>query len=129
MTAHDISMTSARAELFPFAHFIFGLEREFPTPHRVFFAETILSTTNALHHPLVTREKRIMRPNFHIKLTEAEQAEIARWKRRVLGGYGIVIVALLAAVLVHHLFEQNPGSMAQNESPALAKNTSPTAPQ
>jgi hypothetical protein len=121
-------MTSARAELFPFAHFIFGLEREFLTSHRVFFAETVLSTTNALHHPLVTREKGIMRPNFHIELSKSEQAYIAMWKRRVLAVYGFAAMTLLAAVLFQHLFEQNTGNLARNEPPALAENTGRAAP-
>jgi hypothetical protein len=70
-----------------------------------------------------------MRPHFHIKLTESDQAEIAAWTRRVLVGSGAAGIALLATVLFHHLFEQNMGNLARNSPPALAENTGPTAPQ
>jgi len=69
-----------------------------------------------------------MRPHFHIKLTEADQAEIASWTRRVLAGSGFVGIALLATVLFQHLFEQNSGS-ARTSPPTLAENTGPALPQ
>ena len=82
-----------------------------------------------LPYSMVTGEELIMRPHIHIKLTEAEQAYVATWKRRVLAGYGFAVMALLATVLFQHLFEQNTGSVARVSPPALAENTSPAAPQ
>ena len=82
-----------------------------------------------LPYLMVTREELIMRPHFHIKLTEPEQADIAAWTRRVLAGSGFVGITLLATVLFQHLFEQNTGSAARTSPPALAENASPTAPR
>jgi len=70
-----------------------------------------------------------MRPHFHIKLTEADQAEIAAWTRRVLAGSGFAGIALLATVLFQHLFDQNSGSAARTSPPTLAENTGPALPQ
>jgi hypothetical protein len=78
---------------------------------------------------MVTGEELIMRPHFHIKLTEAEQADIAAWTRRVLAGSGFACIALLAAVLFQHFFQPNSASAARTSPPALAKNTGPAAPQ
>jgi len=78
---------------------------------------------------MVTGEELIMRPHFHIKLTEPEQADIAAWTRRVLAGSGFVGIALLATVLFQHLLEQNTGSAARTSPPALAENTGPAVPQ
>ena len=69
-----------------------------------------------------------MRPQIHIKLTEAEQAEIAAWTRRVLAGSGFAGIALLATVLFQHLFEQKSGSAERTSPPALAENAGPAAP-
>ena len=82
-----------------------------------------------LPYLMVTREELIMRPQIHIKLTEAEQAEIAAWTRRVLAGSGFAGMVLLATVLFQHLFVQNSGSAARISPPALAENASPAAPQ
>jgi len=78
---------------------------------------------------MVTGEELIMRPHFHIKLTEPEQAYIDAWTRRVLAGSGFAVMVLLAMVLFQHLFEQNSGSAARTSPPALAENTGPAAPQ
>jgi hypothetical protein len=78
---------------------------------------------------MVGGEGLIMRPHFHIKLTEADQAEIAAWTRRVLFGSGFAGIALLATVLFQHLFVQNSGSAARLSPPALAENASAAAPQ
>jgi hypothetical protein len=80
-----------------------------------------------LLYSMVTREELIMRPQIHIKLTEAEQAEIAAWTRRVLAGSGFAGIVLLAMVLFQHLFVQNSGSAARISPPALAENA-PAAP-
>ena len=123
-------MTSALAELFPLASFIFALEeREFLTPDRVSSAETTLSTTKTLPHPTVRGKEIIMRHNIHIKLSKPEQAYVAAWTRRVLAVYGFAVIALLATVLFQHLFEQNTGSVARNSPPALTENISAAAPQ
>ena len=123
-------MTSARAELFPLASFIFALEsgnfsRLIESPLR----RPQLSTMKTLPYSMVTGEELIMRPHIHIKLTESEQAYVATWKGRVFAVYGFAVMALLATVLFQHLFEQNAGSVARNSPPALAENTSPAAPQ
>ena len=70
-----------------------------------------------------------MRPQIHIKLTEAEQAEIAAWTRRVLAGSGFAAIALLATVLFQHLIEQKSGSATRTSPPTLAENTGPAAPE
>jgi hypothetical protein len=82
-----------------------------------------------LPYSTVTGEELIMRPHFHIKLTEPEQADIAAWTRRVLAGSGFVGITLLATVLFQYLFEQNTGSAARTSPPALAENTGPAVPQ
>jgi hypothetical protein len=82
-----------------------------------------------LPYSMVTGEEQIMRPHIHTKLTESEQADIAAWTRRVLAGSGFAGIALLATVLLQHLFEQNSGSAARTSPPALAENTGPAAPQ
>jgi hypothetical protein len=82
-----------------------------------------------LLYSMVTEEEPIMRPQIHIKLTEAEQAEIAAWTRRVLAGSGFAGIVLFATVLFQHLFVQNSGSAGRTSPPALAENTSPAAPQ
>jgi hypothetical protein len=78
---------------------------------------------------MLIREEFIMRPRIHIELTKSEQACVAGWTRRVLAGFGVAVMALLATVLFQHLFEQDTGSLARIGPPALAENTSPAAPQ
>jgi len=70
-----------------------------------------------------------MRPKIHIKLTDAEQAEIAAWTHRVLAGSAFAGITLLVTVLFQNLFVQNSGSAARIGPPALAENASPAAPQ
>ena len=55
-----------------------------------------------------------MRPRIHVKLTNAERAEVAVWSRRVLGVYGIAAVALWAVSLLAQAFEQDAHAFAQH---------------
>ena len=97
-------------------------------PGRVSFTETTRSTMKTLLYSMVTGKELIMRPHIHIKLTEADQAEIAAWTRRVLAGSGFAGIVLLATVLFQHLFVQNSGSAARFSPPALAENAGAAAP-
>jgi len=55
-----------------------------------------------------------MRPCIHVKLTNADRAEVAVWWRRMLGVYSIAGVAVWVVFLLLQAFEQDGQAFAQH---------------
>jgi uncharacterized protein YcbX len=72
------------------------------------------SLTSPSIHPELLRGAFVMRPRIHVKLTDAERAEVAVWSRRMLGVYGIAAVAVWVVSLLVQAVEQDAQAFAQH---------------
>jgi hypothetical protein len=80
------------------------------------------SLTSASSHPELICGELVMRPRIHVRLTNAEHADVAFWSRRMFGTLAIVAMAFWAVSLLLQAFERDAQAYAQarpNASPCM----------